>query len=357
MKKIERRQDTIQYFKVFFTSLMVLVFLFFRQMITYAEEYTVTDTNAVLYTAMQTNVYIEPDSQAAAITVLDINLPIAVTGITSNGWFQIDLGGVYYVPGEALAAPTAEQTQASQTPAYVTPAYTESLTYTVTTEEEARAAALDANARHATTVTVYAGNLDSYTIRDIFDPHKSAASYGMATANGLSLSIMWSGGKTTYTFTYKRMSTIEEELYTEAIVAQLVPQFNTGSTYDKIKAVHDYICNTVSYSFETRDNYVGYDYRSAYDALVSQQGVCTSYALLFQKFMDQMGIPCYIAHGTLNGVGHAWNIVQLDGQWYHMDCTNSDPRGRIPNQYYLRGANFAGPTWGNLVISPTDYIH
>ncbi len=355
MKTIARREDYYQYFKVFLASLMVLVFLFFRQMITYAAEYTVTNTNAVLYTAMQTGVYAEPDAQTVAITVLDINLPIAVTGITSNGWFQIDLGGVYYVPGAALTAPTAEQTQASSVPAYITPNYAESVSYTVNSIEEVEAAALDANARHATTVTVYANNLDSSTVRDAFDPHKSVASYGMGTSNGLGTSIMWSGGKTTYTFTYKRMSTIEEELYTDAMVAQLVPQFNTGSSYDKIKAVHDYICNTVSYSAHTRDNYVGYDYRSAYDALFSQQTVCTGYALLFQKFMDQMGIPCYMAHGTLNGAGHAWNIVQLDGQWYHMDCTNSDPRGRVPNKYFLRGADFAGPTWGDLVISPTDY--
>lgn len=351
MTAITRREDKYRYYKVFLASLMILVFFCFKQMITYAAEYTVTDTNAVLYTVVQTGVYAEPDINAAAVTVLDINLPIIVTGITSNGWFRIDLGGVYYVQGEALTNPTAEQAQAPQIPAYVTPAYAENLTYTVNTEEEARAAAADANARHATTVTVYASKLISSKVCSIFDPRGDVVTYGMGTTNGIRITACGN----TYIFTYKRMSTIEEEIYTDAIVAQLVPQFNTGSTYDKIKAVHDYICNTVSYSAETSNNVAGYDYRSAYDALVSHQTVCTGYALLFQKFMDQMGIPCYYANGTLNGVGHAWNIVQIDGQWYHIDCTNSDPRMGRSREYFLRGADFAGPTWGDLVISPTDY--
>ena len=149
------------------------------------------------------------------------------------------------------------------------------------------------------------------------------------------------------------MSTIEEEVFTEAAVAQLVPQFNKGSTYDKIKTVNDYICNTVEYSFETAKGQA--DYRSAYDALAYKTTVCSGYALLFQKFMDQMGIPCYYATGTMNGVGHAWNIVQLDGQWYHIDCTNADQSYGIERQFFLRGAGYAGPTWGDIAISTTDY--
>lgn len=66
MKTITRREDKYQYYKGFLAILMILVFLRFRQMITYAAEYTVTDANAVLYTAIQTGVYADPDVNAAA---------------------------------------------------------------------------------------------------------------------------------------------------------------------------------------------------------------------------------------------------------------------------------------------------
>ncbi|NLL80259.1 MAG: hypothetical protein GX234_10850 [Clostridiales bacterium] len=152
----------------------------------------------------------------------------------------------------------------------------------------------------------------------------------------------------------RRVSTIEEENAVDAAVAELVPQFNQGSTSDRVIAVHDFICNTVTYSNETAAGAA--DYKSAYDALASGQGVCTSYALLFQKFMDQMGIPCYIAVGNRNGVGHAWNIVQVDGQWYHMDCTWDDQSYGIIRKWCLAGSGDAGyASWGGVEIARERY--
>ena len=46
-----------------------------------------------------------------------------------------------------------------------------------------------------------------------------------------------------------------------------------------------------------------------------KQGVCMAYALLFEKMMDELGIPCYYVVGKADGesdLGHAWNMVQLD---------------------------------------------
>ena len=36
--------------------------------------------------------------------------------------------------------------------------------------------------------------------------------------------------------------------------------------------------------------------------------------------MGALDIPCKIIHSTENGE-HAWNIVQLNGEWYHVDVT------------------------------------
>ncbi len=348
------RDNMYRYDKVFFATLMILIYLFFSKITAYAAEFTVTEANAVLYTAEQTTCFAEPDFQAAAVAGIDVNFPIAVTGITSNGWFRIDLNGVYYVPGYALTDSPVAQTAPAvpSAPAYVIPAYAEELSYVVNTVEEAVAAREDAHARQATKIIVKS-RLSFNTIFDIFAEsfhYGRALSYGAGTANSINVR----GGGGTYTITYGRFSTLEEEVFTDAMVAQLLPQFNKGTTYDKIMSVHDYICNNVSYSFETVNNQA--DFKSAYDALVSKTTVCSGYALLFQKFMDQLGIPCYYTTGVINGVGHGWNIVQLDGRWYHIDCTNADQSYGIYRGYFLKGASYAGPTWGNIALSPTDYV-
>ena len=147
-----------------------------------------------------------------------------------------------------------------------------------------------------------------------------------------------------------RLSTINEEKAVNCEVERLLPQFNQGSTYDKIKAVHDYLCTTVAYSYSTVAS--ADDYRSAYDALINKTAVCTGYALSFQKFMDEMGIPCYIAYSN----SHAWNIVNIDGTWYHIDCTNDDQEWGISYHNFLVGAADAGySSWGNITISDTNY--
>lgn len=70
--------------------------------IAYAVEFTVTEKSAVLYSNDKTKVYEAPDTSSKLVTTVARNLPIQVTGITSNGWFRISLEGTYYVPGDGL---------------------------------------------------------------------------------------------------------------------------------------------------------------------------------------------------------------------------------------------------------------
>lgn len=152
--------------------------------------------------------------------------------------------------------------------------------------------------------------------------------------------------------TFDRLSTNAEEEAVDALVSQLLPIFNTGTDYEKVRAVHDYLCRTISYSFDTVYN--GADERSGYDGLYHQTTVCTGYALLFQKFMDEMGIPCYIGTGS----SHAWNIVMLDDQWYHVDCTNDRQNGKVVYNYFLIGSDKTGYTqWSYIPLASTGYSY
>lgn len=150
--------------------------------------------------------------------------------------------------------------------------------------------------------------------------------------------------------TFDRLSTNAEEEAVDAMVGQLLPLFTKGTDYEKVRAVHDYLCRTISYSFDTVYNEA--DERSGYDGLYHHTTVCTGYALLFQKFMDELGIPCYIGTGS----SHAWNIVMLNDRWYHVDCTNDRQNGKVVYNYFLIGSDKTGYTeWSYIPLSPTGY--
>lgn len=78
----------------------------------YAAEFTVTESKAVLYSNDKTKVYKQPDINSGVVTVIAQDLPVDVTGITSNGWFRISLNGTYYVPGDGLVSKNASSSNA-----------------------------------------------------------------------------------------------------------------------------------------------------------------------------------------------------------------------------------------------------
>jgi len=100
--------------------------------------------------------------------------------------------------------------------------------------------------------------------------------------------------------------------------------------YEKVMIVHDYM--VLSYGY---DIYTGGI--TAYDMIVNKIGVCQAYASAFKHFMDTLGIESTIV--TSAAMNHAWNMVKIDGEWYHVDVTWDDPMpdlvGRINHNYLL----------------------
>ena len=70
-----------------------------------AAEYTVTEAAAVLYTNDQTVILADADDSTVVLPEVAADLPIQVTGVTSNGYFQICLDGqTFYIQGIGLSA-------------------------------------------------------------------------------------------------------------------------------------------------------------------------------------------------------------------------------------------------------------
>lgn len=102
------------------------------------------------------------------------------------------------------------------------------------------------------------------------------------------------------------------------------------STVEKVKAVHDYLVLNNTYDYSS-DGKHPMDIDDVENLLFNHTSVCVGYAYSFQLFMDALSIPCKYVSGTAKAEnkttynGHAWNIVKIDGSWYHVDVTWDDP--------------------------------
>jgi hypothetical protein len=74
--------------------------------------FNVTPVDMELYTTSGTPVYATPDVFTSVVTYLDRFVNVKITGITDNGFFQVNIGGTFYIPGPYMVASiTAAKTE------------------------------------------------------------------------------------------------------------------------------------------------------------------------------------------------------------------------------------------------------
>ncbi len=106
----------------------------------------------------------------------------------------------------------------------------------------------------------------------------------------------------------------------EAVIAEVLSEVDYGQdTYGKIKSVYEYLINRIDYVPGAAYNQ---DIRSVF---LNWESVCTGYTKATQLLLQRMGIFCTCVRGTANGENHAWNLVEIDGQYYYVDTTWGDP--------------------------------
>ena len=118
----------------------------------------------------------------------------------------------------------------------------------------------------------------------------------------------------------------------EQKVAALTADLEGKSDYDKSLILHDRVADTVNYVFNNLD-------QTSYAALVNGSAVCAGYARAYQLLLNRVGIPSWYVTGysldpsSGDTVAHGWDMVQLDGQWYHTDVTWDDQDSYIYYAY------------------------
>ena len=114
------------------------------------------------------------------------------------------------------------------------------------------------------------------------------------------------------------------------------------SDREKVKALNDYVVDRTVY------NYTAYQriddpssvrqFRNSWTpsgVLFDKSAVCGGYAEAFKVLADAAGLESVYVTGTVNGNGHAWNKVKVDGKWRIVDTTWNDTGEKSNDKWLL----------------------
>jgi len=138
-----------------------------------------------------------------------------------------------------------------------------------------------------------------------------------------------------YTYSYDRDSGYVEEVFftyameeaeyeekraaVETVIAAIVSQTEGMNDEEKEQFVFDYIARRCYYEMDAEDSW------NPYGTLISGKAKCDGISLAVKWLLEEMGIECLCVTGDTIGsdIGHAWNIVCLEGEYYVLDLTQS----------------------------------
>lgn len=137
----------------------------------------------------------------------------------------------------------------------------------------------------------------------------------------------------------------------DAVADKLISEAaGKSSTFEKLRVFHDYLVLNSSFEFSEGDQSYNGSIYNAFGSGKAQGNIqCNGYAKAMQYLCDKAGIVSMVVTGeTEAGASHAWNVVDVDGKWYNLDCTWDDPLMDPPNYKNIRY---------NYFLVPDKWIH
>ncbi len=129
------------------------------------------------------------------------------------------------------------------------------------------------------------------------------------------------------------MSNAAQENVMNQAIKSAVSALNltTCSEVQKVKRIHDYICENTTY-VNDGTNYC----HSAHAALKAKAAVCQGYSTLFYAMCVQAGLEVRCIPGISSNQNHLWNIVKIGNKWYNVDTTWDSQINGVSYQYFLK---------------------
>jgi len=154
--------------------------------------------------------------------------------------------------------------------------------------------------------------------------------------------VLFNGNHTYYTAATLNKRNTQFELATDTFLKK-AGIHDDMNDFDKAYALYQVLIGNVTYNIEYMD-------QSAYAAFVDRQAVCAGYAKAYTYLLQKAGIKASYVPGEATAGqeagGHAWVLVQIDGQYYYCDPTLDDGGATPKYQYFMKtDADMSGNHW------------
>lgn len=140
------------------------------------------------------------------------------------------------------------------------------------------------------------------------------------------------------------IESIEEKARMDIELKKCIEQFLFGiidenmTDIEKQIAIHDKLVQHVEYYKYIDIDSIPYKMHTAYEALVNKEAVCDGISKAFMLLLNEVGIEAIVVSGFAEEEAHAWNIVKIDGEFYHVDVTSNkieiDNKKHVIHRYF-----------------------
>lgn len=143
----------------------------------------------------------------------------------------------------------------------------------------------------------------------------------------------------------------EEEV--QRILQQIIKP--KATPIQKVLAIHDYLVNNVVYD---EDDYLrrktSIISHTAYGAIVGKKAVCEGIAYAFSLLAHKAGIEATVVNGIADGGKHAWNMIHVESDCYHIDVTwdirkRSNPKVKAYDYFCLCDYDLQSRNWDKKI--------
>lgn len=149
-----------------------------------------------------------------------------------------------------------------------------------------------------------------------------------------------------YFFSRQKVKEYNRKIEKEVNHLAEILKLTEGSDYEKEIKIHDWICQNISYDYEGSDKGKPIRMIAAHNIIgvfAHHRAQCEGIAKAVKVLLNAVDVKCIVVTGNSTKSGkqvlHAWNMVNINGQPYHLDVTwdigainKSFPR--IPYDYF-----------------------